>query len=155
MLKNVLFRSMAAQVWSWKIQPSSRGKSHSSCLGPFTSDSPRSTKQFSLHVSEHLVHTEHYCNLISKNTIIAQCSKAIKRVLLITFSPTAAVFCFQTLRLVKGNWSSSGANTSCTSTTGWDLLPGFVFRDKNEIKNIMRWKPDHCHSSLCGEAAGN
>lgn len=83
---------MAAGAWSSKTEPLSRGIPYSSCLEPFTSDSPCSTKQFSLHVSEHLAHTEHNCNLISKNTIIAQCCRANKRVLLITFSPKAAVF---------------------------------------------------------------
>lgn len=83
---------MAAQAWSSKTEPLNRGKSFSSCLGPLISDSPRSTEQFSLRVSEHLVHTEHYHNLISKNAMTAQCSKANKRLLLITFSPTAAVF---------------------------------------------------------------
>lgn len=112
----------------------------SSRLEPFTPYPPRSRKLISLQVLEHLVHTEHYRNLICKNTINEPRNKAHERVLWITLGPTAAMFCVQPLSVAKAQhqgqlvfqWSTE-ANIFRASAAGWPLSPGFVFMDKNEI----------------------
>lgn len=137
----------------------------SSCVEPFTPYPPRSRKQFSLQVSKHLVHTEHYRNLISKNTTNEQCSKANGKVLLITFSPTAAVFCTQPLWVAKAQhqgqlifrWSmvaqrqTPPAQVLQAGVCHQDLCSGIKMR----LKKIMKRKPGHSHTNLGCEAAGD